>query len=102
MNRVAVLQALQPVQDPELGVSIVDLGLVRDVRITPSEESTTAVDVTLAMTSPLCPLGDQIAREAQEALSDRFVEVEVHVAVDLDAKWSPDDMTEAARSALGW
>lgn len=101
MNRDAVLQALQPVVDPEIGVSIVDLGLVREVVIAPSEQDTQTVDVTLAMTSPLCPLGDEIARQAEEALRDRF-DVEVHVKVDLQLHWSADDMTEAARRALGW
>lgn len=98
-DRAAVLQALRPVEDPELGVSIVELGLVRDVRI---EEAPRAIHVTLAMTSPLCPLGDEIARQAERALADRFEGVEARVVVDLDAKWSPADMSEVARGALGW
>lgn len=91
-----VLQALRAVNDPELGINIVDLGLVYRVSREPDR-----LDVAITMTSPSCPLGEMIVMEAREALTRRFPDgPPAHVELVWDPPWTPDRMSEAARRLL--
>ncbi|MFN7165987.1 MAG: metal-sulfur cluster assembly factor [Pannonibacter sp.] len=77
--------ALGTVDDPELGVSIMDLGLVRKITIAPG-----AVTIVVAMTTPTCPLGGliaELARAAVEAVVDPGTSVMVHL--DRNFRWEP-------------
>jgi metal-sulfur cluster biosynthetic enzyme len=94
-----VREALRPVQDPELAMSIVDLGLVRDVSIT---EDGHAVLVTMTLTTPFCPEAPAIVAAAREALR-RLPGVTTR---QVDLVWTPPwdprvDMTEDLRAELG-
>ncbi len=97
MDERDVLAALRQVLDPELGINVVDLGLVYDVTIGPDR-----VDVALTMTSPACPLGDQLQRDAEEALRGAAPGVDVRVRLVLDPPWHPALMSETAKRQLGW
>jgi metal-sulfur cluster biosynthetic enzyme len=97
MEERDVLEALRGVQDPELGINVVDLGLVYDVAVRPG-----AVEVALTMTSPACPLGDQMKAEAESALRRAAPGASVTVHVVLDPPWHPALMSEAAKRRLGW
>ncbi|SHN08701.1 metal-sulfur cluster assembly factor [Roseibium suaedae] len=78
--------ALSTVDDPELGVNIVDLGLVRSVEI-----SGVSVEIGLCMTTPTCPLGGLIAEEAALAVSQAIgPEFAVKVLLDRTVQWIPD------------
>lgn len=92
-----LLDLLHEVVDPELGVDIVELGLVREVTV---ERGVARVRFTV--TTPACPLSsyieDEIYASLQQAPSLRRVVVER----ELEPPWTPDDMSEAARAALGW
>ncbi|NOZ94957.1 MAG: metal-sulfur cluster assembly factor, partial [Acidobacteria bacterium] len=57
-----VRQALQPVQDPEIGFSIVDLGLIRGIEV---DDATGVVTVKMTMTSPMCPLAPEMIEAAR-------------------------------------
>jgi metal-sulfur cluster biosynthetic enzyme len=93
-----VLAVLRQVLDPELGINVVDLGLVYDVAVEPDR-----VAVALTMTSPACPLGGQLKSEAEAALRRAAPGVaEVAVTLVLDPPWHPALMSEAARRQLGW
>jgi metal-sulfur cluster biosynthetic enzyme len=63
MEAPEIWRALQEVLDPELGVNVVDLGLVYEVDVGPG-----AVEVVLTMTSPACPMVAQLARDAEAAV----------------------------------
>ena len=91
-----VLDALRIVMDPEMGVNVVDLGLVESVNITGG-----SISVSLGMTSPACPVTPLICRNAKEALlkTEGIETAEVSVAENF--KWSPDRMTPFARQMLG-
>ncbi|UCC62911.1 MAG: metal-sulfur cluster assembly factor [Anaerolineae bacterium] len=92
-----VRQALKNVVDPEIGINVVDLGLVYNVEI---EGSTVYIDMTL--TSPGCPVGPQIIRDAQrEAGALEGVE-EADVQLIWSPPWSPDMMSEEAKDELGY
>jgi metal-sulfur cluster biosynthetic enzyme len=91
-------EALRKVIDPEVGLNIVDLGLVYALK---EEGGTVRADIT--MTSPACPMGESILAEAEEALQAN-VPTGVGVEVNLvwSPPWSPELMSEAAREHFGW
>jgi metal-sulfur cluster biosynthetic enzyme len=91
-----VLDALRVVKDPEIGVSIVDLGLVYRARRTPEE-----IDVALTLTTPSCPLSELLVQDAREILQTRFAATPaIRVELVWDPPWTPDRMSEAARQLL--
>lgn len=97
MTATEVREALREVVDPELGVNIVDLGLVYTIDVIDGE-----VRVTMAMTTPACPLRDYIQDLVESTLLDRLPGAR-RVVVDIvqDPPWSEDMMAEAARRQLG-
>ena len=95
MNDPDVLQALRAVIDPEIGINIVDLGLV--YRAT---RNTEAIDVALTLSTPTCPLGEMLLADARETLRARFANLEIHVELVWEPPWTPDRMSEAARRLL--
>lgn len=92
----AILEALRTVKDPELNVNVVDLGLVYTVQ--PREEQ---VDVEMTLTSPACPAGPQILRDATTALEKLDGVSKANVKLVMSPPWSPDRMSDAARDELG-
>lgn len=92
-----VLEALHEVIDPELGLDVVELGLVYGVDI---EEG--RVQVRLTMTTPACPLGEQIVLDAHERVAACEGVVEARVDLVWDPPWSPSRMSPSAKEALGW
>ncbi|MEJ2287266.1 MAG: metal-sulfur cluster assembly factor [Deinococcales bacterium] len=92
-----VLAALGEVLDPELGIGVLDLGLVYAVQI-----SGEAVAVEMTLTTPGCPLHGSIA----DAVEARLARVDgvgtVAVTVVWDPPWTPEAMSERARRALGF
>lgn len=90
----AVLAALATVDDPELGVDIVSLGLVRRLDV-----SDRTVTIELMMTTPTCPLGSLIAETARAAVESRLgAGWTVVVTLDRDAEWTPDLATPEVRA----
>jgi metal-sulfur cluster biosynthetic enzyme len=97
VNDADVMQALKAVDDPEIGINIVDLGLVYR-----AERKPEGIEVALTVTTPSCPLGDMLVEEAREVLHSRFPDApSVHVELVWSPPWSPDRMSEAARRQLG-
>jgi metal-sulfur cluster biosynthetic enzyme len=91
-----VLQALRTVKDPELGVNVVDLGLVYTV-----ETQETEVNIEMTLTTPACPAGPQILQDAITALQKLEGVEKANVKLVMSPPWTPDRMTEAARDQLG-
>jgi metal-sulfur cluster biosynthetic enzyme len=92
-----ILSVLKQIIDPELGLNVVDLGLVYR-----AERAANGIEVVMAMTSPACPLGEMIVDEARSALQERFPDVAlVHVALVREPAWTPDRMTDEGRRQLG-
>ncbi len=96
VTKEAVLEQLKHVNDPEIQCSIVDMGLVYDVRI---DNGMVAVDMTL--TSPACPLGPFIISEVENAVKKIPCVKGVAVNIVWEPLWSPERMSEEARIALG-
>ncbi len=90
--------ALRRVVDPELSMSIVDVGLVYGVVIT---QDLARVQVT--MTSAACPVADVIIDEIETEL-DRVVPAGLLIQVELvwEPEWTPERMSESAKRFMGW
>ena len=92
-----VLAALKTVIDPELGINIVDLGLVYR-----TAHNANGIDIALTMTTPACPLGEMMSEEIKLVLRDRFPDTpDVRVELVWDPPWSPELMSEESRRQLG-
>ncbi|MDQ7991017.1 MAG: metal-sulfur cluster assembly factor [Candidatus Dactylopiibacterium sp.] len=93
-----LLQALRGVMDPEVGMNIVDLGLVYRL-----ERTETGVEIDLTMTSPACPMGESIAEEAEQAVRACLPpSAQVTLALVWSPPWSPERMSDEARRHFGW
>jgi len=94
--RSRVVEALRGVVDPEVGINIVDLGVLYEVQVSGS-----SVRISLTMTMPSCPLGERI----RLAVTRRVLALKGITAVDVtelwDPPWSLDRMSPAARATLG-
>ena len=90
--------ALRQVQDPEAGMSIVDLGLVYGIVV-----SDGAVHIDLTMTSAACPMADLIVDEVSAAAASVSPpDTPIDVALVWDPPWTPDRMSDLAREHFGW
>ena len=92
-----VLEALEEVIDPELGLDFVSLGLVYDVEVEKED-----VYVTFTLTTPACPIGPQVSEQMKEFVGDLPGVSAVHPKMIFDPAWSPEMMTEDAKFALGF
>ena len=94
----SVRDALCTVNDPEVGMNILDLGLVYRIDIGPG-----LVRVELTMTSPACPMGDLISENARRAVAAVLPQdASVDVVLVWEPPWTPDLMSESARQTFGW
>jgi metal-sulfur cluster biosynthetic enzyme len=98
MDEQEVRQALQAVEDPEAGMSIVDLGLVYAIALEPGR-----VRIEMTMTSPACPVAPYLVDEAKaavEAAAPAGTEVQVNLV--WDPPWTPERMSAEAQGRFGW
>lgn len=92
-----ILDALTQVIDPELGVNIVDLGLVYGGEIRDGQ-----VSVRMTMTTPACPMEEMLMEMVHSALLREIPEARtVEVDVVWEPVWSPSRMSDAAKAQLG-
>lgn len=96
-TREDVREGLKSVYDPEIGINIVDLGLVYDADISENGD----VLVTMTLTSLGCPLGPVIVQEVQHALKEFEGIGEIDVKLVWSPPWSPALMSEDAKDELG-
>ncbi len=92
----AIYESLKTVFDPEIPVNVVDLGLVYDVQVTKGD-----VYVQMTLTFPGCGMGPFIAQQAEWAIQDVEGVEDVEIELVFDPPWSPDLISEEARSQLG-
>ncbi len=96
-EELKVVEVLKQVPDPEVGVNIVDLGLVYTV-IKDDEKKTLVVDVTLS--TPGCPVGDTIIQHIQTILEVTYPEYAVTVNLVWEPQWTPDMISEQGKLEL--
>ncbi len=92
-----IREALREVIDPELGVSIVDLGLIYDVRYENEE-----AEVEMTLTSPGCPLAPVIDKKIKDALKSVSEVKKLTVELVWDPPWSRDLMSDELKAEFGF
>ena len=92
-----VREALKNVHDPELGINIVDLGLVYGVDVQGD-----TVHISYTLTTMGCPIGPLIEAEIKQFLSGMEGISKVDAELVLRPPWTPDMMSEEAKAALGF
>src|SRR4051794_16245880 len=92
-----VLEALRQVEDPELGMDIVDLGLVYEVEVEGEKAK-----VVYSLTSMGCPAGPLIAQDIDRAALEVPGVEEVELELTFDPPWTPDKMSDDAKFILGF
>ena len=95
--REDVVEALHGVEDPELGMDIVELGLMYDVEVDDSK-----VKITYSLTSMGCPAGAMIAEGIVDAARGVPGVSEVEAELTFDPPWTPDRMSDDAKFILGF
>lgn len=92
-----VREALKQVYDPELGLNIVDLGLVYEIRVDERGD----VDIQYTLTTMGCPIGPMIEDQMRAFLAPIDGLAEVRPELVFRPPWSPEKMSEEAKAALG-
>ncbi len=89
----------ESVYDPEIGINVVDLGLLYDVDVRDEKK----VHLEMTLTTPGCPLYDVIHAEVDRAMKDKYgADVRVELEWVWDPPWSPELMSEDAKMELGF
>ena len=92
-----IREKITEVNDPELNISIVDLGLVYDI-----EQKNNKVKITMTLTSIGCPLFSLIEQEIKQKLHELgLTENQVELVLTFDPPWSMEKMSERAKATLG-
>lgn len=101
VTKQQVLDVLQTVYDPELGIDIVNLGLVYEVTVLAGSAGAD-VEVQMTLTTPNCPLTESMPAAVEQAV--RTLDGVGYVQVDLVwiPPWQPQMITTAGRARLGW
>lgn len=95
-------EALQPVQDPEIRMSVVDLGLIYGAQIQETPEGGDRVKIIMSLTSPACPYGPMLMASVHGAIAKIPGVRDVDVDLSFKPPWDPRTMaTEDAKDLLG-
>lgn len=97
-TRTLIYEALHDVYDPELGVNVIDLGLVYNVDV--NEAGYVTIDMTL--TTPGCPMHESLAEGVGAALQDLPGISGGEIRLVWEPPWNPSRMTEEGRRMLGF
>lgn len=93
LTESSVRQVLSQIIDPEVGASIVDMGLIYGIRLSSDE-----VIIDMTMTSPTCPMGEMILEDIDQTLDHYLPKGMLHtVNVVWDPPWDPSKMSPALR-----
>lgn len=95
MNKNQIVNKLRTVMDPELGINIVDLGLIYDVKIEKGK-----VTIIATLTTPMCPIGPSLIKDIENAVKDINEVEDAKVEITFDPPWDKSRMSENAKSEL--
>lgn len=94
-----MLQALSRVIDPELGVNIIDMGLVCGIHVNSAAKEIT---IEMTLTSPACPMGSMLTGHTRVAANEALPGFETTVTLVWEPKWNADRISETGKQLLGW
>src|ERR1700712_3792331 len=93
-----VIEKLQTIFDPEIPVSIYEMGLIYEINILPINN----VQIVMTLTAPSCPAAQSLPVEADQKVRELEGVNDVHVSVTWTPTWDKSMMSEVARVELGW
>jgi FeS assembly SUF system protein len=93
-----VIEKLQTIFDPEIPVSIYELGLIYEINILPINN----VQIVMTLTAPGCPAAQSLPVEVDQKLREIAGVNDVHVAITWTPPWDKSRMSEVAQLELGW
>jgi len=91
------LAGLYNVFDPEIGLNVVDLGLIYGIDFIEDEKR---VDATMTLTTQFCPMGESITADVTASLSQSFKEYTVHVALTFEPPWNSSRISAEGQEFL--
>ena len=98
LNKKIVLSKLTEVMDPELNISIVDLGLIYDIKIIKNKK----VKIIMTLTTIGCPLFSLIETQIKDKMKElKFKDKDVLLELTFDPPWSMEKMSKKAKAILG-
>lgn len=95
-EQALIYEKLKEIYDPEVGINIVDMGLIYSLDIADNK-----VEITMTLTSPGCPAGPQILSQVDSQVKTVDGIEDVDIKVVWSPPWSPDMLSEEARDQLG-
>lgn len=98
LTKEAVIAKIKPILDPELGISIVDLGLIYDVKFA----NTGMVTVVMTLTTIGCPLFSSMADPIKSSVKELAEVQDVEVELTFEPPWGPEKMSDDAKIMLGF
>lgn len=93
----AALAALETVYDPEIGLNVVDLGLIYQILF---DDGANEIECTMSLTTQFCPMGEAITTGVSETLAGAFPGYNVSIRLTFDPPWNYDRISEAGREFL--
>jgi metal-sulfur cluster biosynthetic enzyme len=97
-NVEAIRRALRQVKDPEINLSVIDLGLIYDVELSDDGE----VDIKMTLTSPGCPSGPEMLGDVDRVVRALDGVTDVNVELVWEPYWTPERIDPKVRSFLGY
>ena len=94
-------QQLRGCYDPEIPINIVDLGLVYELTVTPNDDGTRDLAVTITLTAPGCGMGEVLVADVRDKIAAIPTVRAVNVSLSFDPPWNQSMMSEAARLQTG-
>lgn len=91
------LASLQHVMDPEIGLNVVDLGLIYQVDF---DEESKEIFVAMTLTTQFCPMGDSIKTGAARAMQQAFPQYKIHIELVFDPPWNASKISEEGQEFL--
>jgi len=94
----SIYKSLNEVIDPELGIGIVDLGLIYEVKAATGRKE---IEVAMTLTTPNCPMSEILPNLARDTLRSRYADHAINVNVVWEPAWSPERISPNGRRNLG-
>lgn len=91
------LEALHYVIDPEIGLNVVDLGLIYQIDF---DEASEKIYCRMTLTTQFCPMGESISTGVKNALSEQFTDHSVEVEIVFEPHWNAEKISEEGREFL--
>jgi metal-sulfur cluster biosynthetic enzyme len=93
MTKEEVLAKINEIPDPDIGISLVELGLIYDVKVTNK-----TVEILMTLTTPFCPLASTLETQIKQKLKGKR---KIKVSFTFDPPWTIDKISEATKLKLG-